>query len=113
MTETKVNGGAEFPELNAANAKAYEYSVAVRLDLEQRLGAARDEIADLRQQLTGNAVEIEGLRSLRNHFENMMHEYAVERDGAVADRAKCESIIENLRSILRDYPITGGKDNAH
>jgi hypothetical protein len=50
---------------------------------------------------------------LRNHFENMMHEYAVERDGAVADRAKCESIIENLRSILRDYPITGGKDNAH
>jgi hypothetical protein len=35
----------------------------------------------------------------------MMHQYAAERDGAVAERAKCESIIENLRSILRDYPV--------
>jgi septal ring factor EnvC (AmiA/AmiB activator) len=101
MTETRVNGG----ELSDKQMEALAFTFADHLRVKGELDQARDEIAALRQQLTGNAVEIEGLRSLRNHFENMMHEYAAERDGAVADRAKCESIIENLRSILRDYPI--------
>lgn len=100
MTETRVNGAALDEQ-----AKAVEAGLATHLRVKGELGEARDEIAELRQQLTQSAVEIEGLRSLRNHFEGMMHEYAAERDVAVAERAKCESIIENLRSILRDYPI--------
>jgi hypothetical protein len=99
----RINGG-ELPELNAANAKAYEYAVAVRLDLEQRLGEAHREIGELRQHLAQAAVENEALRSLGNMLESRVAGCVAERDAAVTQRAKCESVIDNLRSILRDYP---------
>lgn len=108
----KTNG----PALNDLQMQALNFTFADHLVVKGELDDARRLIATLEQRLTQNGVEIEGLRSLRNHFEGMMHEYAAERDAAVAQRAKAESIIENLRSIVRDYPMPAipetGADDA-
>jgi hypothetical protein len=95
--------------------QALDLTLADHLIVKGELEDARREIAKQESRLTQAAIEIEGLRSLRNHFEGMMHAYAAERDAAIARQATAESIIENLRSIVRDYPTrviaeTGARD---
>jgi acetyl esterase/lipase len=102
-------------DLNDRQMKALDFTFADHLRVVGQLDEARQVIATLEQRLTQHGVEIEGLRSLRNHFEGMMHAYAAERDAAIARQATAESIIENLRSIVRDYPTrviaeTGARD---
>ena len=93
---TRTNGA----ELDDRQKRALDFTFAEHLAVKGELEDARAEIGELRQQLTQNAVEIEGLRSLRNHFENMMHEYAAKCDAATARCAKFAALLSVIATAL-------------
>jgi len=98
--QTKRTNGSD-----ERDAKAVEAGLAMHLRVKSELEDARHEIGELRQQLTQNAVAMEGLHSLNNLLESRIEAAVVERDLAVGQRAKLEALFSMISATMREFQI--------
>jgi hypothetical protein len=105
--------------LSDEQSKAVEAGLAMHLRVKAALDDAQRVIATQQSAITQAAVEIEALRSFNNMLESRIAGAVAERDLAVGQRAKYESLFAMMLATMREFQIPAvpliretGDDNA-
>jgi hypothetical protein len=85
--------------------KALDFTFAQHLIVKGELDDARKEIGLLRQQITEQAVAMEGLHSLNNLLESRVEGCMLERDQAVKDHAQLEAFFKMIFAAMHEFKI--------
>jgi predicted nuclease with TOPRIM domain len=91
--------------LSDEQTKAVEAGLAMHLRIKGELDEAHREIAELRQHLAQNIVEMEALRSFNNLLESRVEGCVADRDLAVKERAQLESLFAMIFAAMREFKI--------
>lgn len=104
MADVTSNGGGEMTEARQRAVEAglaqYQRTAHERDSLEQQLGQARQEIAELRVAAEAHA----GLMAL---LESRVEAAVIKRDQAVAERAQYEALHIAILAMCKAFKVPG------
>jgi hypothetical protein len=102
---TEIAKRANGQPLKDDQQKALEFTFAQHLIVKGELEDARNEIGLLRQQITEQAVAMEGLHSLNNLLESRIEGCMAERDQAVKEHAQLESFFRMVFAAMHEFKV--------
>jgi hypothetical protein len=91
--------------LNDTQQQALDFTFAQHLVVKGELDDARKEIGLLRQQITEQAVAMEGMHSLNNLLESRIEACMAERDLAVKTHAQLEAFFKMVFAAMHEFKV--------
>jgi len=100
----KRNGPAmkDLPEESAA---AVERGLASHFKAIAERDALQKQIAEMEIELSATKKQVEALQGMVTMMESRVHSCQIERDAAVAERAKFETLFVQIAGTLRTFNI--------